>query len=181
MGILKLLPIDKDGTLVETISGETFINKPWDQRPISGVREALAKYAVDGWTIVIISNQAGVAAGHKSLESMIAEMQFCLELFPGIKEAYFCPDFEERDCWRVWGDCSEQYRILYGSGWTTLEGQISAIPQTRPWNVIDLDDSINHRHKLRLNVARMKSYIFPTNSVLTLSSAISPAPLFRLP
>lgn len=80
------------------------------------------RHIADGWKACIISNQGGIAAGHKSLESTIAEMRFCLELFPQISEAYFCPDFEGMDCWRVWGDCSEEHRIKY-------ENEIVLIPQ----------------------------------------------------
>lgn len=112
---MKLLLIDKDGTLIETVSGEKFVNQPWDQKALPGVVAALDRYRTEGWEIVIISNQGGIAAGHKSLESAIAEMQFCLELFPQIKEAYFCPDFQGDECWRVWGDCSEEHRICYTS------------------------------------------------------------------
>jgi D-glycero-D-manno-heptose 1,7-bisphosphate phosphatase len=111
---MKLLLTDKDGTLIAPASGAKFVNQPWDQAPLPGASEAIAKYAADGWTIAIISNQGGVAGGHKSLESAILEMQFCLKLFPQIQEAYFCPDFDGLDCWRVWGDCSPSQQICYG-------------------------------------------------------------------
>jgi D-glycero-D-manno-heptose 1,7-bisphosphate phosphatase len=51
-----------------------------------------------------------VAAGHKSLSDTIAEMRFALELFPQIKEAYLCPDFEGRVCWRVWQEDLIEYK-----------------------------------------------------------------------
>lgn len=116
-----LLLLDKDGTLIRPKSGAQFVNKPWDQEPIAGVESAIARYVADGWTLAIISNQAGVAAGHKSLESAIQEMQFCLELFPAIEEAYFCPDFEGSECWRVWGNCDESHRINYTKDWLIVQ------------------------------------------------------------
>ena len=88
---MKLLVLDKDGTLTRTKSGHTFIQHPEDQVLIDGVAEAIAAYAADGWTIAIASNQGGVAAGFKTLEQAITEMRYAMEL-AGIDTAYFCPD-----------------------------------------------------------------------------------------
>lgn len=101
---MNLLLVDKDGTLIKTKSGETFVNKPWDQEPLPGVKEALKFHKSQGWKIIVVSNQAGVAREYKSLESAIAEMRFCMELLPEIEECYFCPDFEGESCYRVWAD-----------------------------------------------------------------------------
>ena len=111
---MKLLICDKDGTLVAPASGAKFVTEPWDQKPLPGVENKLAEYAASGWEICIASNQGGVAAGHKSLENCILEMKFCLELFPAIGEAYFCPDFEGNVCWQVWDTCKEEHRIMHG-------------------------------------------------------------------
>lgn len=107
---MKLLLLDKDGTLIQPKSGAKFVSKSWDQAALPGVIETLDRYVAEGWLPVIISNQGGVAAGHKSLESVIDEMRFCLELFPAIKEAYFCPDFEGSICWRVWREDAIEYK-----------------------------------------------------------------------
>src|SRR5689334_11355294 len=101
---MNLLLIDKDGTLIKTKSGETFVNKPWDQEALPGVKEGLKHYKERGWKIIVISNQGGVAKNHKSLETVIAEMRFCMELLPEIEECYFCPDFEGESCYRIWND-----------------------------------------------------------------------------
>jgi D-glycero-D-manno-heptose 1,7-bisphosphate phosphatase len=102
--MMNLLLIDKDGTLIKTKSGEKFVNKPWDQEALSGVREGLKYYKQRDWKIIVISNQGGVGAGHKSLKDAISEMRFCMELLPEIEECYFCPDFEGENCYRVWKD-----------------------------------------------------------------------------
>lgn len=95
---LKLAILDKDGTIVAPRSGQTFVQSPEDQMLLSGVAERIAAMKADGWTFVIASNQGGVAAGHKTLESAISEMRYCLELLPGfIREAMFCPDFNGSD------------------------------------------------------------------------------------
>ncbi|MEG4915738.1 HAD-IIIA family hydrolase [Microcoleus sp. B7-D4] len=122
---MNLLLLDKDGTLIFPKSGAKFVGDPWDQEPLPRIAETLKKYAADGWEMAIISNQGGVAAGHKSLENCILEMKFALHLFPQIKEAYFCPDFEGKECWRTWGDCGKDSRILYNqNSWETTDLQI---------------------------------------------------------
>jgi D-glycero-D-manno-heptose 1,7-bisphosphate phosphatase len=90
---------DKDGTLVETKSGETF-PKLGDQRLIPGVKERIAAYKEAGDIIVVASNQGGIPQ-HKSLEDAIAEFQEVMELLPEISVCFFCPDFEGKDCWMV--------------------------------------------------------------------------------
>jgi D-glycero-D-manno-heptose 1,7-bisphosphate phosphatase len=102
--ILKLLLLDKDGTLVKPASGQRYVQDFNDQELLPGVAAAIDRYVADGWQPAIVSNQGGVEAGHKTLESTIAEMLFCLEFFNGkVSEAYFCPDFSGLLCWRVSG------------------------------------------------------------------------------
>lgn len=93
----KLLVLDKDGTLVRPKSGNTFVQHPEDQELIEGVAEAIQRYVADGWQLAIASNQGGVAAGYKSLDDAIAEMQYAMKL-TGIPDAYFCPDMEGISC-----------------------------------------------------------------------------------
>lgn len=113
----KLLLLDKDGTLVVPASGEKFVQTPWDQKPMEGVERGIAATAQAGWEIAICSNQGGISAGYKSLENTFLEMRFCLELFPKISGAYFCPanyGSIGKDCWECWDDCLAEHRIQYG-------------------------------------------------------------------
>lgn len=89
---MNLLFVDCDGTIREPASGETFIQHPKDQRIIEGADEVIFRYRRQGWTIIGITNQGGVAAGHKSIEDAIAEQQYTLEIFPDIFWICFCPD-----------------------------------------------------------------------------------------
>jgi D-glycero-D-manno-heptose 1,7-bisphosphate phosphatase len=104
-----LIILDKDGTLVEPASGSDFAQHYADQKLIPGVAERIAELKAMGATLVIASNQGGVAAGHKSLESAIAEVKFACEL-AGIETAFFCPDFQGQTCihlryrWDSWSD-----------------------------------------------------------------------------
>lgn len=88
-----LVIIDKDGTLVEPASGDRFAQCPTDQQLLPGVAERIAELKEMGATIVIASNQGGVAAGYKTLSDAIKEMQYALKLLPEIEYAYFCPDY----------------------------------------------------------------------------------------
>lgn len=96
-----LIFLDKDGTLVEPASGSQFIKNPTDQKLLPSVAGRIAELKAMGATLVIASNQGGVAAGHKSLEAAISEMQFCLKLLPDVEYAFFCPDFEGTQCFYV--------------------------------------------------------------------------------
>lgn len=97
----KILFLDLDGTVREPKSGAKFINDPHDQNLIEGVKEAIAHYSSREWLIIGITNQGGVAAGHKSIESAINEQKITLDLVPELALIYFCPDFEGLECWKV--------------------------------------------------------------------------------
>lgn len=94
---MKLLLLDLDGTIRCSTTGN-FIESPEGQKPMLGASEAIKHYADRGWKIAGISNQGGIAAGHKNLESTIDEMWVTLGLFPEIKYIFFCPDFEGKRC-----------------------------------------------------------------------------------
>lgn len=98
---MKLLLVDCDGTIREPDSGEKFIQYPQDQRIIRGADKAITSYSPSEWTIVGITNQGGVAAGHKSLSDCCNEQRYTLELFPQISAIYFCPDYNGWECWVV--------------------------------------------------------------------------------
>lgn len=57
----KLLMLDCDGTIRRSKSGATFINDPLDQEIIPEAADAIAHYHNQGWVIVGITNQGGVA------------------------------------------------------------------------------------------------------------------------
>jgi D-glycero-D-manno-heptose 1,7-bisphosphate phosphatase len=97
---MKLLLLDLDGTIRRSTIGE-FINDPSDQEPIEGAIESLEFAQKQGWAMIGITNQAGVAAGYKTLKSAILEQKKTLEIFPMLSCIYFCPDFKGRKCFRV--------------------------------------------------------------------------------
>lgn len=96
---MKTIFFDIDGTLTETLSGNTFKQHPKDVKIIPGVVEGL-NYFYDYFKVGI-SNQGGVASGHKTLSDAIAEMRFTLLLLPQLDFIYFCPDYQGLQCHRV--------------------------------------------------------------------------------
>jgi D-glycero-D-manno-heptose 1,7-bisphosphate phosphatase len=96
-----VLIADLDGSLRQTVSGETFINDPDDQEAMAGAVEALntVPYECIGCT-----NQLGVKLKHKTLMDTVREQQRTLELFPKLNAIIlFCPDDGET-CWCVQQD-----------------------------------------------------------------------------
>jgi len=88
--------VDMDGTIREPLSRQQYFQHPKDQRQLEGADTALAAYS-DDWLIVGITNQGGVEAG---TSPCIKEQQYTLQLFPELKEIYFCPDFAGKKCLR---------------------------------------------------------------------------------
>lgn len=100
---IKLLVLDMDGTVRRHRSKDTFIQDPLDQEIIPEAQSAIARFAGEGYIIIGATNQGGVAAGHKTLEDAIAEQRQTLCLASQIESILFCPDYEGRQCYRVFG------------------------------------------------------------------------------
>lgn len=98
---MKLAFLDKDGTLTTPKSGHTFVQSPDDQVLLPNVEQRINELVEAGYTLVVVSNQAGVEKGFKSLTDAIEEMRYLMRLLPQIQVCYFCPDMEGRECWKV--------------------------------------------------------------------------------
>ncbi|BDM83225.1 HAD-IIIA family hydrolase [Acaryochloris marina] len=109
---MKLIILDKDGTLTTPKSGKNFVQKPEDQILLPGVLDAVRWHTLQGHMLIIVSNQGGVSAGYKTIAEVILEMKYCLHLLRGIQSAYFCPDFEGNQCWHVERQSSSQVEVL---------------------------------------------------------------------
>jgi D-glycero-D-manno-heptose 1,7-bisphosphate phosphatase len=97
----KALFVDLDGTIRQSIANPSgFISHPFDQELIAGAKRAIDKYLSDGWVLFGVTNQAGVAAGHKSLKDCIVEQSRTIEL-AGLESVFFCPDFDGLQCYQV--------------------------------------------------------------------------------
>jgi D-glycero-D-manno-heptose 1,7-bisphosphate phosphatase len=96
----KVLALDLDG--------ETFINKPDDQKLITGVVVALERY--QDWEIVGITNQRGVKLEFKSLEDCVKEQKRTMALIPRMSLLLFCANGGE-SFYRLTRLKSRDYRI----------------------------------------------------------------------
>ncbi|MCT7971089.1 polynucleotide kinase [Laspinema olomoucense] len=172
----KLLLLDKDGTLISPKSGEKFVQSPWDQSPLPGVKEAISEARKNGWDIAVCSNQGGIDAGYKSLENCFQEMRFLLELFPEISECYFCPanyGFTGKECWRCWGKCLDDERIKYNQFASELSwSQYGKVDYRKPGGgMLILAQSINNADKVYFVGDRPEDEQAAANSYIPFLSA----------
>lgn len=98
-----LIILDKDGTLVQSISGAKYPSFH-DQRLISGVKERICSHVEAADILAIASNQGGISTGYKSLNKAKAEFMEVFELLPEIKVGCFCPDYEGQFLHRISAD-----------------------------------------------------------------------------
>lgn len=92
--------LDRDGVINE--DSDFYIKSPEEWRPIPGSLEAIAQLVRGGFSIAVLTNQAGVARGlfdMKTLESINARMLAAVEQAGGrIDVLYFCPHGPNDDC-----------------------------------------------------------------------------------
>jgi D-glycero-D-manno-heptose 1,7-bisphosphate phosphatase len=82
--------LDRDGTLIENTP---YLADPAGVRVIQGARETIAAFRAEGFAIIIVTNQSGVARGLCSPEQYRAvEARVLEQLGPGTVDAvYACP------------------------------------------------------------------------------------------
>lgn len=80
MQIRPALFLDLDGTVRYSKNGK-FINKPENVVLFDDVEEAIWSYKNQGYLVIGISNQGGVAFGHKSMSTVREEIQSMLDQF----------------------------------------------------------------------------------------------------
>lgn len=101
---MPLLIVDINGTITRPLNGTNFTpeQQPTEIGLIPGVLRSLHQYKDLGYDIIGASNQGGIAAGHRTLWSVITEMQYTLTLTKGLIDCIlFCPDFEGKECYMV--------------------------------------------------------------------------------
>ncbi len=85
--------VDCDWTIRQPSGQGRFIDHPDQQKVIEGADQALQSFKNKGYIILGVTNQAGVAARHKTLKNCIKEQQKTLKLLPQLKGIIFCPDY----------------------------------------------------------------------------------------
>jgi D-glycero-D-manno-heptose 1,7-bisphosphate phosphatase len=88
---VRLLFLDRDGTLNRTVRDRA-PNRPEEVALLRGVETVLSRYAADGWQLVIVSNQGGVAYGYLTEAQARAVQQRVIDLLPvPVAASYLCP------------------------------------------------------------------------------------------
>ena len=86
-----LLFLDRDGTLNRSVGGRP-PNTPHEVVLYPDLGDVLAPYVVEGWQLVVVTNQGGVASGYITEEQAQAIQQRVIEMLPvPVAAAYLCP------------------------------------------------------------------------------------------
>lgn len=108
-GLRKVLLLDLDGTVRRSGSKRKFIHGPDDVEIIVGVAEKIKEYKAAGFIIAAISNQAGVAYGFHTEESVVSQFHatddplggvFDIAVFSFMHEAASKPEYRARSLLR---------------------------------------------------------------------------------
>lgn len=96
----RILCLDLDGTVRRSKSGKPFIKGPDDIEIIPGMYERIWKYNDEGWLVIYVTNQGGVAYGFKTEERAIEEVETTLVLLEreDAKQGRFSPCWEYLIC-----------------------------------------------------------------------------------
>lgn len=90
----RILFCDLDGTLIDTLSGETFPKGVWDMRFKMDVWEAIKKHSPK--YILIATNQGGIESGFVNEDNFVSKMDYisvALKEYTGCDEViyHYCP------------------------------------------------------------------------------------------
>jgi D-glycero-D-manno-heptose 1,7-bisphosphate phosphatase len=100
MNASKIIFIDRDGVINVDLGG--YVTRPEDFRFETGAGEALKKFSLKGYRIIVISNQAGVGDGvftEEQLEAVQQSMEASLRKENVVIErAYYCLHGKQAGC-----------------------------------------------------------------------------------
>ena len=89
--VLRILFLDRDGTLNRSPTGRP-PNDVSEVELLTNVASTLTAYVAEGWRLVIVTNQGGVAFGYLSEDEAWAIHQAVLDRLPGpVDASYLCP------------------------------------------------------------------------------------------
>ena len=96
--VKKVIFADLDGTLIETVSGETFPKGIWDMKIRYDVLEAIKRCNVEH--LAVVSNQAGIAAGYvikKNFDMKAGYLRAAFQEYLGISVDFIYCDSEDKN------------------------------------------------------------------------------------
>lgn len=107
---MKIIILDRDGVI--NYDSDYYIKSPDEWHPIPGSLKAVADLNRAGYTIVIATNQSGVARGLYSVDTLNQihdKLARELAVFGGsVQEVFFCPHHPDEKC-----DCRKPKRGLF--------------------------------------------------------------------
>lgn len=121
----RLVVLDRDGVINE--DSDAFVKSPEEWRPIPGSPEAIAELGRKGFTIVVATNQSGLARGLFKLEAlhaMHAKMDAVVEAAGGkVSDIYVCPHGPDDGC-----DCRKPKPGLFKQIARDYEQDLRGVP-----------------------------------------------------
>jgi D-glycero-D-manno-heptose 1,7-bisphosphate phosphatase len=97
---MKLIILDRDGVI--NYDSDKYIKSPDEFIPLPGSLEAIARLNQAGYTVVVATNQSGIARGYftvDTLAQMHAKLEKLLEPMGGkIDAIYYCPHGPDDQC-----------------------------------------------------------------------------------
>ncbi len=122
---MKLIILDRDGVI--NYESRAYIKSPDEWIPIPGSIEAIAELTAAGYTIVVATNQSGVARGYINLsilETIHAKLLNEVEKHQGkINKIYFCPHGPHDGC-----NCRKPKPGMFEQIATDLQVVLSDLP-----------------------------------------------------
>ena len=99
---MKLVILERDGTLNALAEGEEFVASPDDWHALPGALEAVARINRQGWHAVVATNQPGLGRGLfdvAALNAIHAKMHRLLSAAGGrIDAVFYCPHAPDEHC-----------------------------------------------------------------------------------
>ena len=100
--MIKLVILDRDGTLNQPADAEDFIASAEDWQPLPGALEAVARLGRAGWRVVLATNQPGLGRGLfdvATLNAIHARLHKQLAALGGrIDAIFYCPHTVDDAC-----------------------------------------------------------------------------------
>lgn len=125
MAANRLVVLDRDGVINE--DSDSFVKSVDEWRPIPGSPEAIAELGRLGFTVVVATNQSGLARGlfkRPALHAMHSKMDAVVEAAGGrIADIYVCPHGPDDGC-----DCRKPKPGLFNQIARDYDQSLSGVP-----------------------------------------------------
>jgi D-glycero-D-manno-heptose 1,7-bisphosphate phosphatase len=122
---MKLVILDRDGVI--NYDSDEYIKSPDEFIPLPGSLEAIARLTQAGYTVVVATNQSGIARGYFTVETlaqMHAKLEKLLEPMGGKVDAiYYCPHGPDDHC-----DCRKPKPGLLQQILQKYDADVSRLP-----------------------------------------------------